>query len=289
MSSPSPTGFKEITLGESGIRIRLRPLQTHKEYRACVSLQEETWGKGFPDLVPTSILMVNQKIGGITVGAFDDQESLIGFVFGLAGFKNGEPVHWSNMLAVREDSRGRSIGTQLKLYQRDAVLRLGISRIYWTFDPLVARNAHVNINHLGAEIDEYVPDMYSDEGSELHRELGMDRFIVVWKIASPQVEAIVAGAPQPPIELDEDLPVVNTERDQRGEWLPVVEPLPDQPKILVEVPYDIQSIRSLSSETARQWRGATRHAFLQYLGQGYHVTSFIRKAEEKRCFYLLKK
>ena len=32
--------------------------------------------------------------------------------------------------------------------------------MYWTFDPLVARNAHLNLNKLGAPVEEFVENMY---------------------------------------------------------------------------------------------------------------------------------
>ena len=72
-----------------------------------------------------------------------------------AGFVEGRPFHWSHMLAVDRSARDLGLGTRLKLYQRDLLLPLGIDEVRWTFDPLEARNAHLNFNHLGAEVAEY--------------------------------------------------------------------------------------------------------------------------------------
>ena len=66
------------------------------------------------------------------------------------GIKGGEIVHWSDMLAVRTSVQNRGIGRRLKEFQRQAVAKLGATVIYWTYDPLVARNAHLNFNVFGA-------------------------------------------------------------------------------------------------------------------------------------------
>ena len=67
--------------------IDIRPLRTLDELRACVALQRETWGEEFTDVVPTSILKVSQRIGGVAAGAFDEQGTLLGFVYGLTGIE----------------------------------------------------------------------------------------------------------------------------------------------------------------------------------------------------------
>ena len=60
------------------------------------------------------------------------------------------------------------LGTRLKLYQRELLLAAGVGEVRWTYDPLEARNANLNLNHLGVEVAEYVEDMYEGEmGSDL--------------------------------------------------------------------------------------------------------------------------
>ena len=88
------------------------------------------------------------------------------------------------MLAVRPEARDHGIGRRLKLYQRSLVAELGVTQILWTFDPLVSRNAHLNLNALGARVTDYVPDMYgADTGSALHQGIGTDRFVVAWEVS----------------------------------------------------------------------------------------------------------
>ena len=176
-----------FTIHDSPALITIRDLSSLRDYAACVELQDSTWGAGFSERVPTAILRVSQLIGGVAAGAFDDTRRMVGFVFGMTGLRNGELVHWSDMLAVREELRGQGIGEQLKQYQRDKVLALGVKSMLWTFDPLQAGNAHFNINHLGALPIEYVKDMYGNTGSALHGTMPTDRFIVRWPLDPPSV------------------------------------------------------------------------------------------------------
>ena len=71
-----PTASRQITI---------RDLVSLADYEACVALQRDTWGQEFSESVPTAILSVSQKIGGVTAGAFDDTGRLVGFVFGMTG------------------------------------------------------------------------------------------------------------------------------------------------------------------------------------------------------------
>ena len=100
------------------------------------------------------------------------------------------------MLAVREHARGHHLGERLKHYQRDILRALGVETMYWTFDPLVARNAHFNLNRLGATIAEYMPNFYgSKTGSILHGALPTDRFVAQWAITPPADEGVRGAAP----------------------------------------------------------------------------------------------
>jgi predicted GNAT superfamily acetyltransferase len=64
------------------------------------------------------------------------------------------------MLAVQPAAQGQGLGRRLKAYQRSCLLALGIEVACWTYDPLVAANAHLNLNRLGARATQYLPDLY---------------------------------------------------------------------------------------------------------------------------------
>ena len=264
--------------------IVIRTLTTNDEYDEAVALQDEIWGAGFTDRVPASILRVGQKVGGITAAAFDAQGRMLGFVFGLTGLRDGRPVHWSDMLAVREDARGKQLGEKLKNYQRDLVREVGVETMYWTFDPLVARNAHFNLNRLGARIAEYIPNFYgSNTGSILHGALPTDRFVAEWHFASANRQARDAAPPQ------REQPAADVARTAVVEngRVRVVEPLPKATRVLVPVPRDIEALLGANQDAALAWRLATREAILHYLALGYQVTAFDRGSETELPAYEL--
>ncbi|MGH7491620.1 MAG: hypothetical protein ACREOO_04425 [bacterium] len=265
--------------------ILLRNLNSHEDYQACVALQKETWGDTFAECVPPSLLMVSQKIGGVAAGAFDHTGKLLGFVFGLTGVKQGRLVHWSDMLAVRPEHRDGGIGTRLKLYQREQVQALGVEVMYWTYDPLVARNAHLNLNRLSVRVEEYVPDMYrEDPQGTLHRGMSLDRFVVAWPLRAKHDEQNVpVGQP----EDWADAPIANTIVEQSRQSMPVAGELPLASAVRVEIPGDIHALKAISLDQAVAWRASTRRAFLFYQERGYEVAAFHRDERDGRCFYLL--
>jgi predicted GNAT superfamily acetyltransferase len=161
-----------VTAGPAGIAVR--PLVEFDDLRRCVEFQERIWGAGFNELVPAAILWVAANTGGIVAAAVDDRDDFAGFIFGITGWRDREPIHWSDMLAVRQDLRGRGIGIMLKRYQRDTLLERGVLKATWTFDPLESRNAHLNLTRLGATAREYRRDCYGPGTSPLHS-LGTDR------------------------------------------------------------------------------------------------------------------
>jgi len=265
-------------------RIDVRQLRTHDEFIRCVELQHDVWGASFTERVSVGMLKVVQRIGGIAAGAFEEDGRLVGFVFGLTGVEDGRLVHWSDMLAVREHLRDHGIGRRLKEFQRDTVRTLGVTRMYWTFDPLVSRNAHFNLTRLGAHVVEYVPDMYGgDTNSVLHRGVGTDRFIVAWDIAgaaSGAGEDAVHGASS-----RTDAPILNR---VGADGLPAIPNVDGQvpTTVRVAVPEAIEQVQSQSIEDAARWRASTRRAFMWALDHGYRVRAFTRDDAAHYGFYV---
>lgn len=265
--------------------IEVRQLRTHDEFVRCVELQHDVWGASFTERVSVGMLKVVQRIGGIAAGAFEEDGRLVGFVFGLTGVEGGRLVHWSDMLAVREHLRDHGIGRRLKEFQRDTVRKLGVSRIYWTFDPLVSRNAHFNLTRLRAQVVEYVPDMYGGEtNSALHRGVGTDRFIVAWDIDGA-AHGVVGDDAANGASPGTDAPVLNPIGDDGLPALPNVDGhVPAT--VRVAVPEAIEQVQSQSVESAARWRATTRRAFTWALGQGYHVSAFVRDDGAHYGFYI---
>jgi len=271
--------------------ITIRRLETNDEYVACLDLQKLTWGEGFVDLASPAILKVGQRLGGVTAGAFDRWGKLVGFVFGLTGYRDGEPVHWSDMLAVRPEWRGSGVGKRLKLFQREEVMRLGVRFVFWTYDPLEARNANLNLNGLGVLIDEYVENMYAadEEGTTLRSGLGTDRFVVRWPVADERVLKTLQGELKPRPEIYSHTPVVNTELDAGGKPVAVHADLPEDAAVRIEIPASIQDVKNHSAQKAYGWRLNTRRAFIHYLSRGYRIEVFYIDPDAGRCFYVLER
>ncbi len=273
--------------GESSFAIR--PFGTLAEYQACVALQEEVWGEGFSERVPVAILKVSQRLGGVASGAYGPDGRLAGFVFGMTGIEGETPVHWSDMLAVRPGLRDSGLGRRLKLHQRALLLERGVRRVYWTFDPLESRNAHLNLERLGVVCREYVEDMYGESDSPLHQGIGTDRLVALWELDSPRVrhrlgeeeaghggptgqaEPALEGVPRTP-RLEAELPSGSGSH-----------PAPQTPRfdleapsVTVSIPAHIQRLRRHDPELAREWRRATRAVLVHYLERGWEVRGLKR-------------
>lgn len=261
------------------IPFEIRPLRTHAELAACVELQRDTWGRDFTEVVPPVILKVSQRIGGVTAGAFDEAGRLLGFVFGLTGVEDGRVVHWSDMLAVRPELRNSGLGRALKAWQRDRVRALGGSVIYWTYDPLQAKNAHLNLMKFGVRVVEYVVDMYGDADGALFRGLGTDRFVVAWDVGD-------AAPPPRRAAWSATAPLLNP--DAPAEPRDVTALLARRPaQVRVQVPLDIGAVQTRSLEEAAAWRASTRAAFVAALAEGYEVRGIHRRDADGRADYVL--
>lgn len=183
--------------------ILVRPCETFQELAACVDLQIEVWGYSDGDVIPRRVFIVTQRIGGQVFGAFDvtlpgtpskgDATSLIGFAMALPGIRNGHGYLHSHMLAVRENYRNLGIGKRLKLAQREEALGRGIQLMEWTFDPLEAKNAYLNIHRLGAIVRRYTPDFYGVSSSRLQAGMPTDRLHAEWWMNSARVEGALSG------------------------------------------------------------------------------------------------
>jgi chorismate synthase len=267
----------------------IRPLHDAADFAACIELQCRTWGARFRELVPVSILKITQRTGGVVSGAFAPTGEMVGFVYGVTGVIEGRVIHWSHMLAVRSDARNQGIGRRLKLHQRDLLRVLGVEEMRWTFDPLVARNGHLNLNVLGADVIDYITDMYEETGSDLHT-FGTDRIVVSWPVAAAPDDRSALEQPTTPAAVRsalEDMPFANlaptaaaAAPDPGTPW--------GEPALRVEVPTDVEALAASALPLACAWRTSTRSAFLGALARGYRVTGF-HGTPGTRSFYVVRK
>ena len=249
----------------------VRPIDGIEEARAAAAFQERVWGEGFSERVPASLLHVLPRVGSVAIGAWttDGSPRMVGFVFGVTGVEGDAVVHWSDILGVAPEFRDHGIGRRLKLAQREAAVAAGAVRMYWTFDPLEARNAWVNVRRLGAGARDYVVDMYGVPNSPLHRGIGTDRLIARWDLrtAPPPDDSAATPDGTPVPRMFEPHPVEGDlwDVDPDGVHLPAV------PVVGIPIPSDIQTLKSRAPELATRWRAASRAAFQSAFASGREV------------------
>ena len=178
-------------------RVLIRECQGIEEFHRCVALQREIWGEKDLEVEPATMFVVASETGGQVLGAFDGPR-LVGYTLAVAGLRDRTPYLHSHMTGVHADYRNTGVGRALKLFQREEALARGIRLVEWTFDPLETRNAHFNLNRLGAICRNYLPNLYGLTTSPLHLGLPTDRLVAEWQLDSPRVVAAVAGLAREP-------------------------------------------------------------------------------------------
>lgn len=123
-----------------------------------------------------------------------DGETLVGLALAFVATREGLAYLHSHMVAVLVGYQNRGVGRMLKLAQRENALDRGINLIEWTFDPLRLKNAHFNIERLGAIVRHYLSNLYGRTSSPLHAGLPTDRLVAEWWVRSQRVEAVLAGS-----------------------------------------------------------------------------------------------
>lgn len=170
--------------------VEIRDLNGMAEFRLAEELQNAVWGRE-DTADPADLMMVIQHEGGLVAGAFQDG-GLIGYIFGFP--TRDLTIQHSHRLAVLPQARGLGLGRRLKLYQRDWCLERGITHVRWTFDPLRATNAHLNIGRLGARVTTYHVDYYGAmEG--INQGTPSDRLLADWFLRSNAATALAEGRP----------------------------------------------------------------------------------------------
>jgi predicted GNAT superfamily acetyltransferase len=170
-----------------------------EEFQLCVDLQREIWGEEDLEVEPPTMFVVASQTGGQVLGAFDGAR-LVGYTLAVVGLRDGRVYLHSHMTGVRNEYRNRGVGRMLKLFQRDEALRRGIRLIMWTFDPLEIRNAHFNLNRLGAICREYHENLYGITTSPLHGGIPTDRLVAEWHLDSARVVASLGDLAKEPTD-----------------------------------------------------------------------------------------
>ena len=151
--------------------IEFRDLTTLDDFNLVVEFEKRIWGlPNGDDVVPLPLLAVTAHRGAVLVGAFDGGQ-MVGFVYSIPAIHEGRLSHWSHMMGVAAPYRGSGLGHRLKVAQRDRALAIGVDLIEWTYDPLLALNAHLNFAKLGVVVDEYEENVYGTSSESAPRRL----------------------------------------------------------------------------------------------------------------------
>ena len=231
---------------------------THiEEFHRCVDLQREIWGEKDLEVEPATMFVVASETGGQVLGAFDG-ERLAGYTLAVVGLRDRTPYLHSHMTGVHNEYRNRGVGRALKLFQREEALGRGIRLILWTFDPLETRNAHFNLNRLGAISRKYLPNLYGTTTSPLHLGLPTDRLVAEWQLDSARVVAAVA-----------DLAKETEEAPAK-----------------IELPEELDRWKQNESTKVAEVQARIREEFTKWFARGYAAIG-VRKTAKGRAYLLM--
>jgi chorismate synthase len=272
---------------------RFRKLDKPEEFRQVAEVERSVYGPEASGLAPSVPLQrALQDNGGLVLGAFADIY-LAGVTASTLGWDGTTLYHYSLLTAVRPEYQNHHLGTQLKLAQRDEVLRLGLHEARWVLDPLLSRAAWLEVRHLGARPDRYYPHYFGQLGDAANRGLETDRVRVVWTLDAPAVEQRLAG--QVPSAEDDrrrwerSSAIVETEPGESGIRIPSAVAEPTGPSAHLEIPFDLGLVRQHEPAGLRRWRHAVRDAFRVAADLGYVVDDFavVPTEHERRSYYFL--
>lgn len=275
--------------------IEIRALRALDEMRAAVELQRVYWGNDLESVIPAHMLFSLANHGGHVLAAFDG-DKMVGVLVGFLGTNMEDTrrpamanLHLvSKRMVVLPEYRGQGVGYKLKLAQRDQAIMQGVRLVTWTFDPLLALNAHLNIRKLGAICTQYLQDYYGVSGEGGLAQLGSsDRLLVEWWVTNRRVEERLHGK-RGDLSLAQYLqantPIVNpTQITSDGAVFPAETFIqPAGSLALVEIPLNFPAIVTSNESLAMRWRLQTREVFQSMFRHGFVVTDFVRAPYEGR-------
>lgn len=249
--------------------VSVRELTTD-QMAAAAQLLESIWSTA---PVPTPMMVALSHAGASVAGAFDGDQ-LVGVSVGYFAQPLGERLH-SHVAGVSQNHLGRGIGRALKFHQRAWCLERGLTRMTWTFDPLVSRNAAFNIRGLGVDIADYLVDFYGDMTDGVNARQGSDRLLASWALDRETTSPRYSHDPgrpatETPTQASASALLTATEAGQPHLHVPD----PTAKQLSVAVPADVEGLRHTDPATAATWRGAVRGALAPMIERGWAVTGF---------------
>lgn len=218
-------------------------------------------------IVESNTLIALAHSGNYLVAAYLGTQ-MVGATLAWFGAEQGRPpgrtMH-SHIAGVLPEHAGTGIGVAMKLDQRAWGLDRGVELVTWTYDPLVARNAHLNLGRLGATVLTYAVNRYGLMRDGINAGQESDRLLVGWPLARPVGGPAAADLPPGRLLLavgDDGRPVVSGA-------------LTDDPDVVrLAVPRDIERLHRGDPLAHAGWRQALRHTLGTLLDSGWQVVGF---------------
>lgn len=235
----------------------IRDFESWDDFTAAEELQKQVWRGDYP--LATNIMVVLQRHGGVCLGAFAPDDKLLGFVLSFAcptdirGARHGL-CHHSHIAAILPELQGRGIGEALKRAQADTIRARNINLMTWTYDPLEAKNARLNMGKLGAICRHYYENYYGDMQDELNIGIPTDRFEVEWWLDLVEHEGKSHALPDDIAQLRDP----NNWRDTQQ----------------IEISPNFQQLKRADHAAAIAMRIRTREQFQSAFAAGYIVVGF---------------
>ncbi|MGO2633671.1 MAG: GNAT family N-acetyltransferase [Galactobacter sp.] len=172
-------GTSDVTQTDDGLRVE--PVSSFDQFVAADELYSRVFGYNARHLgLNANLLGAMVRNGGSAVGVYDGPQ-LVAFAYGFTGTSaTGRIFHYSQAAVVDPAYQGQGLGRRIKTAQAKVAKSWGHQSMRWTFDPLLARNAHFNFSSLRADGLHYIHDYYGRPGT--------DRILVEWDLS---------GAPDP--------------------------------------------------------------------------------------------
>ncbi|MFN8169724.1 MAG: hypothetical protein U0S36_13200 [Candidatus Nanopelagicales bacterium] len=256
-------------------RVEVRALHSLDELAEARAIWDAVWPTvpGATEITQ-NLLRAIEHAGGYVGGAYDG-DRMIGSCLAIVGRSAGAHgwhthLH-SHVAAALPGFADRGVGTALKLHQRAWALEHGIDRVVWTFDPLVRRNARLNLVKLGGTGVEYLVDFYGVMDDALNAGDESDRLLLQWDLASDRVADALAGTSAAETSADwiERGAVQRLVATEEGPRLHDVV----APHVLVAAPDDIVDVRRFDLALAKVWRLQVRAALEPLVSAGARVVS----------------
>lgn len=275
----------------------IRILETPQEMTHVEELQRLVWPDSETDVVPMHMLITVVHNGGLVLGAFQE-DKIIGALFGFPGLEKipdgPRPKHCSHMMGIHPDHRDSGVGFALKRAQWQMIRHQSLDHATWTYDPLLSRNAYLNIAKLGAVCSTYRRSEYGDMRDGLNAGLPSDRFQVDWWVNTRRVSQRLGENSRPTLNLE------HITRSGLRPFYPLhtTDGLPHPPEhvpalddrlLLAEIPGDFTGLKSKDFTLARDWRFFTRELFETAFAANFIITDFVfdRSEGNPRGLYLL--